>query len=60
MFSILATLHNEETKNMIQNARKNRSPNTPEEVNNMIFINKNIFEEVMGVASQKRKYYSVL
>ena len=60
MFAILATLRNEKTKNMIQNARKNRSPNAPEEVNNMIFINKNIYEEIMGVASQKRKYYCVL
>ena len=56
MFSILATLRSEEIKNMIQNARKNRSPNAPGEANDMIFIAKKLYDEIKGVANQKRKY----
>ena len=56
MFSILTTLCSEEIKNMIQNARKNRSLNIPGEANDMIFIAKKLYDEIKGVANQKRKY----
>ena len=56
MFSILATLCSEEIRNMIPNARKNRSLNIPGEANDMIFIAKKLYDEIKGVANQKRKY----
>ena len=55
MFSILSTLRHEDVMNMILNARKNRSLDNQEDDDELVFINKRLYEEIEGVMSQKRK-----
>ena len=53
MFSILATLRNEETKTMIQNSRKNRSAITSNDDKELVYINTQLNNEIKGVSAQK-------
>ena len=53
MFNILATFRFEEIKNMIKNARKNRSAKTPDNENELVHITKEFYDEIRAVASQK-------
>ena len=41
---------------MIQNARKNRSTKAPESDSELVHFSKKIYDEIMGVSTQKSKY----
>ena len=55
MFSIWATLRYEELKIMVENARRNRALEVKDEGNELVYINKELWDEIKGVQSQKRK-----
>ena len=51
MFSILATLRNEETSIMIQNSRKNRSVITSGDDKELVLINSELYDKIKGVVA---------
>ena len=53
MFDVLAPLRFEVLNNMVQRAHKNRSAENPEDENELIHVTKEIYEEIMAVASYK-------
>ena len=55
LFAILATFRFDEVKSMIVNARKLRSVSFPNDLNNLIYINKEIYDEIQNVMTQKCK-----
>ena len=52
MYSVLSTLRNDEVKNMICNARKNRSIDSKKE-EDLVCISNEIYEEINSVMAQK-------
>ena len=55
MFSIWATLRYEKLKIMVENANRNRALEVKDEGNELVYINKELWDEIKGEQSQKRK-----
>ena len=60
MYSVLSTLRNEEVKNMICNARKNRSIDSKEKEEDLVYISNEIYEEINSVMAQKCKQNRII
>ena len=55
LFAILSTLGYKDVNNMIANVRKNRALENQDDADELVYINKKIYEEIEGVMSQKCK-----
>ena len=55
MFAILATFRFDQLDNMIKNANKNRSLDSKDKDNELVYITQNLYKEIKDVKTHKRK-----
>ena len=56
MFSIWATLRYDALKTMDENARRNRMLEVQDKGDELVYVNKKLWDEIQAVQSQKRMY----